>query len=100
MKFDIALVNKAFQKSFAPMKNIVALVHMVVMALGVWLLSQLGMQLAIAVQSQIVVYVFMGITVIYAVVVFSSMAYFLYFFGLASVKSDKKAGLGDAISAL
>jgi hypothetical protein len=100
MKFDLSLVNKAFQKSFAPTKNVVTLVHLVLIVVGAWLLSWIGGQLAMAVRSAIVMYVFMGIAVLYAVIIFSSMAYFLYYYGLAAIRSDKKAGFGEALSSL
>ncbi|MBN1797867.1 MAG: hypothetical protein JW822_04795 [Spirochaetales bacterium] len=96
MKFDVNLVNKVFQKSFAPTKNFITILHILVMAAGVWLISQV----AGLARSAVVAYIFMGIMGLYAIIVFSSMAYFLYYFALAHLKSDKKAGLGDAISSL
>ncbi len=100
MKFDLSLVNRAFQKSFAPTKNIVTLIHFVLIVVGAWILMWIGNQLAFAVRSAIVMYVFMGIAVLYAVIIFSSMAYFLYYYGLAAIKSEKKAGFGEALSSL
>jgi len=96
MKFDVNLVNKVFQKSFAPTKNFITILHILVMVAGVWLITQAaGISRSIEVS-----YIFIGITVLYALIVFSSMAYFLYYFALAHLKSDKKASVGDAISSL
>jgi hypothetical protein len=100
MKFDLNLVNKAFQKSFAPTKNIITLIHFVLIVLGAWIINQIGTQLAMALRSIIVMYIFTGIAILYAVIIFSSMAYFLYYYGLAAIKSDKKAGFGEALSSL